>query len=444
MSMSPAFLSAVQERNPPIVPIVTIEWPTLNGGTKHYTSESFQYFDPRIPDAGIGNVTTSVSERPSDLTFQTLQIALNDYDGTVSSILYGKVDPRRSHITLRWAHPNLSETDWFTIFTGIVHDWSWQSGIVELNCKTDDTALYGLCPKAMLLPGTIPGLISAARGLCPAIIYGIWDDQSLEGKGSIPCQNITLDATSGYQYMVGIGVLKSLPRVYLNGVVKTLTSDYTIINPNWGGTVYTVIRFVAATTETDEVAADVEGLTTVGTGGGGLITSGIQQLKHFLVNFGWGDWRSGAWFADTAAPIDTDAFASADTFISKFGSEGSIYEGGSLEQIRVIDVINRWLKSQPMLRPRWSNNGTLGLRHIDHATRDYVSAPWIQQERDELRPMKYDTIAGQIISNVSINYLPGRRAGKLWQSLNLQDLKLWTNEKVTEQLQFENSAARFQ
>lgn len=446
MARMPAnFLAAVQGiKDAPIVPVVTVYWPSAVG-TKYYASEPFQFFEQRIPEGGIGNVQTSASERPSDLTFQTCEIRLADSDYAITEILQGEYEPRRSRVVAQWAHPGLDSADWFTFFDGIVDDWSFAGGEVSLNCKTDDVPLYGYCPKAPLITGSVPGLVNGARGLYPAIIYGIHDDQSLEGKGAISCPNVILDSTNGYWYIVGIGVMDDVPRVYKNGTLQTVSSHYNIRNPKWGGTTFTAIQFVSATVATDVVTADVQGLTDEGDGTGGLITGSAAQLKHFLVNFAYGDWRTGSWLEDSTAPVDTAAFAETATFLDRFGGEGSLYIGGTAEQERCLDVVNRWLKSNTMVRGRWSADGNLGVKPFNHAAGEYLSTPWVQHERDEIgASFRYEATAAQLVSRVSLSYLPGQRAGKLWQSMDLQDLRLWEDEKVTENIRLETSAARYQ
>lgn len=449
--MSAEFLAAVRGvRNPPVVPVVTVYWPT---GTKHYASEPFQYFEQRVAEGGLDSVTTAVSERQSELSAMAFRLSLLDTDGAVTRIVEGSREVRRSRVVARLALATLAEAYWFTFFDGVVNEWQSQSGVVTLGCRTDEFALDGFCPKAPLLAGSVPGLINQSRGTYAPIIYGVHDDQSLEGKGAVKCIPIDCPvepatAAAGKYWLVGVGVMKAVPRVYKNGgTALTLSTNYTLAYPKWGGTTYTavVIGGSGATTSStaDEVTCDVEGLTDAGDGTGGLITGAAAQLQHFLVNFGYGDWRTGAWLSEATAPLDTSSFATADTFMAKFGGEGSIYVGGSTEQKRVREVLSGWLRSWPMLRARWSADGKMGLRVIDHASGAYVSAPWVQAVRDELAPMQYEAVSGQLVSRVSLSYLPGQRAGKLWQTLDLQDLALWQSEKTTEQVALDYSAARF-
>lgn len=444
--MPEAFKAAISGvANPPIVPVVEVGWPS---GTGYYSSESFQRYDPRVAEAGIGNVQTTVSERPSDLSFQTTEVNLIDTDAAITLLLNGPRDPRRSTVLIRWAHPGLSSSDWFTVFSGILDEWEFSPGVVSLRCKTDDVALSGFVPKVPMLSGSIPGLIEQSRGIYAPIIYGIHDDQSLEGKGAIKC--IPVDAPAGtatanHYWVVGVGILGAVARVRQNaGAALSSPSNYEVKYPVWGGSTYTAIYLKDNNKREDEITCDVEGLTsTGGATGGAVILSAAEQLRHFLANFVWGDWRTGSWRSDPQV-LEADSFASAGEFLSKYGGEGSLFVGGTTQQARAVDIVNKWLKSQPMVRARWSNTGRLGLRVINHASGDYLSDPWIQQERDELSPMRYGATASQLVSRVSLSYLPGARAGKMWQSMDLQDLELWSAEKSTEQLRLECSAARFQ
>jgi hypothetical protein len=446
--MSANFLAAISGvKNPPVVPVVTVDWPAGNGGTAYYASEPFLYFTQRIPEGGIDNVVVAVSERPSDLSSQTFRLSLDDKDGAITAIVEGKANIRRSRVRAQLAHAQVASADWFTFFDGIVDDWQYESGVIILGCRTDEIALMGFVPKVPLLPGSVPALCASSRGIYAPVIYGIHDDQSLGADGAVTCIPVdTSDSDSaGKFWIVGLGALKDVSRCYKNGTLLTEGggSDWTHTTKVWGGTTYTVVQIVGNSKTGDTVACDVEGLTDVGAGTGGLIVGASAQLKHFLSNFVYGDWRTGSWLSDPSV-IDAASFASADSFLSKYGSEGSMYVGGTTEQTRAIDIVNGWLRSQPMIRARWSNAGELGLRVIDHASGDYVSTPWVQSERDELSPLQYEAVAGQLVSRVSLSYLPGQRAGKLWQSLDLQDLQLWQTEKTIEQFSLNYSAARFQ
>lgn len=441
---STAFRSAVAGvSSPPVVPVAEVDWPT---GTAYYAGEPFRHYEQRVAEGGLDTVSTTVSERPSDLASQTATLSLLDHDGAITRIVEGSRTVRRSVVRFRLAHPSVAEADWFTFFRGVVDGWLSQSGVVSLSCRTDETALRGFCPKVSLVAGSVPGLVEQSRGIYAPIIYGLHDDQSLGGKGAVKCIPVdaTTSSTANKMWVVGLGVLGDVPRVYKNGTLKTVTTHYTVDTKVWGGASYTVITMVEASVVGDEITCDVEGLTDAGDGSGGVITSAPLQLKHFLTNFVWGDWRTGSWLSESLAPVDTSSFATADVFLSKFGSEGSLYVGGTTEQTRCSEVLNGWLGSQPMVRARWGAEGKLGLRVIDHASAAYISTPWVQPERDELEAMQYESETGQLVSRVSLSYLPGQRAGKLWQSLELQDLGLWQTEKVTEQLRLDYSAARFQ
>ena len=440
--------------NPPVVPVATVYWPAACGGTRCYSSGPFLYYEDRIPEGGFDNVTVAVSERPSDLASQTFRLSLDDKDGAVTTIIEGADTVRRSRVVAKLASEQLPEADWYTFFDGIVDDWQSESGVVVLGCRTDEVALNGFCPKVPLRAGNIPGLIEKSRGVYAPVIYGLHDDQSLGGKGAVKTipVNATTTPAAYTQWIVGQGRYY-VDRVFKNGAgVGAYPTYFGVSYPNWGGTWYTVIVVVANCVVDDEITADVRGLTSDGTEVGPVITNSAEQLQHFLVNFVWGDWRSGAWLSATHvrrggtgnSPIDTDSFAEASSFLATFGGEGSLYVGGTTEQTRCMDVLNGWLKGQPMLRARWSRDGELGLRVINHLSGEYLSTPWVQAERDELSPLQYEAATSQLVSRVSLSYLPGQREGKLWQSLDLQDLRLWQTEKTIEQLALNYSAARFQ
>jgi len=188
---------------------------------------------------------------------------------------------------------------------------------------------------------------------------------------------------------------------------------------------------------------DVEGITDTGATSGAVIAAPTEQLKWLLNNVIYSDWNGGA-YSTTAAPVDSTSFSATGSYCSTFKYEGSQKIGGTADQVTGISLVNGWLKSHPMIRARWGNDGKLGLRVIDHRWTPYTYEYLIDGVTNDVdRGFAFTTSASDIVSKVSVEYLYGEAAGKFWQKLEVQDLARWNVEKVTQSFPLSWSASRF-
>jgi hypothetical protein len=141
----------------------------------------------------------------------------------------------------------------------------------------------------------------------------------------------------------------------------TLPTPYLDIN----GRRYTVIFGRVGYTEPDECAAgtrtltcNVEGIETVGDGSGTLITDALDQYEHFLANWAFGDYQSGAWleaplFPPDPAPenedvlhmISHDSFVAAKAVAARRIGGGYVGAGIITGPIKLVDIVARWNRS---------------------------------------------------------------------------------------------------
>jgi len=454
--MDPVFLANLQSARPSIFPVLGVTWPGL--GLTYYSSEFPAILDankdtiplkPRVINGGWGDVAPGVSERPSDLSPVLATVTLADMPDIAGlrhflPILEGSSNPRKSPAWIKWYTPGAAPgQNEFTLFTGILDGWDQPSPMSwTLNLRTNDVPLQSYVPRWSVMKGAFPGAPATSLGLYLPWVYGIHDSQGLQGQGALPTVCVSLDATLGYRYVVSVGALKAVPRVYKNDNLQTLTTHYTIDYPTIGGVRMTRINMVSATTASDKITCDVEGLTTDAWTTGNVILNPVEQIKHFMVNQVWGQWKTGSWLPDSTAPLNTSAWTSSVTFAQDQKYEGSLYVGGSLDRSRGIEEVNKWLKSHPMMRMYWTNEGLLACKPIRFKYPGVISWPWAR-ERDEIgATFKYGANARAIINQVSTTYLPQQKTGGLTQSLDIKDQ--FAQELVVESIARTHSSARFQ
>lgn len=115
-----------------------------------------------------------------------------------------------------------------------------------------------------------------------------------------------------------------------------------------------------AASGTRPITVNVQGIEDVGDGSGALITSVLQQYKHFLKNFAFGDWQTDAWLeapvfpadpapeaSDTIRIMDDGSFDAADAVSAARVAGG--YLGATLigasDVLALREMITRWNRS---------------------------------------------------------------------------------------------------
>jgi hypothetical protein len=446
--MTANFLAEIRREGREIYPVADVYWNDNTMG--YYSSSPVLHYNPIVVESGWSDIRQAIAIRPpGSLERLTADLRVDDSDRTITRMLQGSTNMRRSRVLWRWACPTLDVADWFTLFDGILQDWAYDRTTIVLRSRTDDQALEGYIPKVPIIKGSFPGAPATSLGVYLPIVYGIHDSASLSGTGMVPAVCTSLDGTLGYRYCPTMGKASSLTAVYLNGSAKTIVADppgagqVSVTYPIQGGTQITSINFGTATTSSDVVTCDIEGLTVDGTSGGSVILNPVDQLQHFLVNFVFGDWRSGDWLDPATAPIDTASFQLVSTFAAQFAYEGSRKYGGDTKQTRAIETLNDWLQSHPMMRMYWTKAGDLACAVIDHRSPGYLSTPWIIEEQDQMlgSSFKQDHDATQMVSRINASYLWGEHDQKYWSSLAVQDINV--PEQTSENMQWVWSSSRY-
>lgn len=310
--------------------------------------------------------------------------------------------------TMTLFSPNVAVASWFTLFTGVLVKLKVPApGQVQLFLRTNTTTLDATFGR-LLAPGDWPYADPSARSQIAPMIYGTHDSGG--DGGAVPA--ILVDIPSK-RYLLSVGYLKSVDRVYIDGVQ---TTSFTVSHPTVNARIYTCVDFT--TMPTGDVTADVTGYEATGDGSGALMETPSDQLKHLLSNFVFGSYTSGSWLA-TSALIDATAFSTASTFLTTRGHKGS--RRISDPEVKGIDVVNEWCESF-RCRPYWSNLGLLGVKFedIDVATL-YLDDPWLKQGVTCDNDLEFDDDTLELISRVEVQYQYAEARGMYTASLMVQE-----------------------
>jgi hypothetical protein len=324
-------------------------------------------------------------------------------------------------------------------FSGILDGWSMTAPFEwTLSLSVDDFVLRnGFIARHPITRSEWPSCHEDAIGNYMPIVYGTHDSSGVNALGMIPAYYVD---TTGFRYLLSLGNLKNVKNVYLtnsDGTVSLVsTGAYSVARPIIGGKQVTLIDFTSQ--QTGEISADVDGYSTVADGSGTLITNPCDQVKHALVNFVWNDYRSGAWFSDSTAPIDTAQFSTTAAWLTTQGYEGSFWTGGAAtDRLAAKQMLNEWLDGHPV-RGFWTNAGKLAVVPIRH---DIIDAPptWFNADADGAEII-IDTDTRDVIRHIETSYLYSAHKDEFLASLTVSDLSI--TETSTRQLNLPWSAAR--
>lgn len=400
---------------PEVYPLLTVAFP---GGSKLLSSSAVAsatlgIFEPRV--LRWDTLRRGVAERTCGLESVDFSVDVADGDRSFSNLLAGANGHavRGSGFTLQIASPNVIPANWFTLWAGVLADWEQPRPLVwTWQFRANDLALERPFPKTPIGPADWPNASRDARGLFPNLPYGKLSSSGDGGAIGCPLVDIT-----GCRYMVCAGWAKAVTNVFADGVV--VTSGYSITHPVVNGRVYTLIVFTTTQGE-KEITADIEGYEATGDGSGALIENPADQLLHFLVNWVWGDYKTGAWLSASTAPVDTTLFTAAATFLSNRGYKGSRVLGGLSSQQTGLAALEEWCSSM-QAQPFWRNNGKLAVKFEDHAASPY---PAITLDADQQTFGSQRYSSQDLIDRVTVHYLFDNVGGQYTQALEVRDPSL--------------------
>jgi hypothetical protein len=449
---SVVFRTLADRRGAGPIPILDVAWPS---GSERYSDRPLGFSTglparPLLLD--VPSITYGAGLRPGNLQTTDLSLTLSDKGRRITRILEGATDPRGSACNLYYALPGLAVADWHLVASGVFDRDEYEDGCrsIRLLLRPNDAPFKGNITKKQILKGECPLALETSFGVYLPLLYGEHDSSALTGKGMVPCININYDDT-GWNYAVCLGWAKSVNRVYKNGTLQTVSTDYTVAYPIIGGAQLTAILFTSAPGETAVITADVEGYETVGNGSGELILNPVDQILHALTNFGFNDYRFGPWLDPGTTPLDLASFAISSSYASRSKFEGGNRLGGTADATTIMDALGGWLNSELPFRVFATNGGKLGMRPIDHVFGGYTSpGPAVPASEEALfvhgqtvevgatfKPYRDTSL---LIRRVDASFIYGAADQKFFQSLAVQNPS--QQEEVSQSYQFAWSAPR--
>jgi hypothetical protein len=387
----------------------------------------------------VSGVSRSIDPLTPNVQITEVSVGILDTDRTFAALVHNyRSSLRRSVAKLVLISPNVADASAFTQFSGILEDWTQDSPFRwTLRLRLDDRPLArGIMPKPgwAIAETEWPNAHADAVGKFPAIVYGIHDSRGTTAAGMLPTLYVD---TSGFRYLVSVGHISSVDRVYKDNI--EVVSGWAITKVKINGKLYTLVDFTS-TQGSSVITVDAQGLTSATDGTGTVYTNPSDQLKHLLVNFGFGNWRSeSSWVSDSSYPVSTTLFSAFATYCTDMGFEGSMYIGTDGAQENVLEVVQQWCESWDAKLVA-TNDGKFGPVFLDHRAPSslYFDAPWIRDPQALSFGAAYSAM--DAVREINLTYCHNEAQGKNLLSLKVADLSRWYDS--SENLDLFDLAAR--
>lgn len=418
--LSAAMLAELKANGNTVVPILSLYF---TGGTRRYAQVG-------IASATLGQVygkviqwgtlERSISDRDNQISLNKATVTIEDTDASFSSLLEDSNAPgmRGTRALIQLIGPNVAPADWATLFDGYLDNWSMSGLFVwTLDISPNDQPLVNASfPKTPLLAIDWPNIgDKTLYGEFVPLIYGVHDSRGSSDAGMVPCPYVD---RIGFRYLVAHGWV-TVDRVYVDGVLTG--AGFSITHPTINGRLFTLIDFSSDQADA-EITADVTGYESVGNGSGTTLT-GVDCLKHALVNFVYGDYQGGNWASVGTVPINTSSFTTTQSFLTDMVWEGVSRRYGGASKTSGMDLIGDFCSSLQLLA-FFTREGQISVAPDDHRslTLWYDEPRWLRYDLYEVGDsfrLEYDR--DSIIDRLSIQYVYSEADGKFVQVVEVRD-----------------------
>lgn len=360
-------------------------------------------------------------------------ITVSDTDRALAAAirLNRKEQAQAAVATIKLLSPNVTDGS-NAIFTGVIPSWRYnlQNMTYELRYRCADRPLLGRVPKLRITRADWPRAHDSVVGQpVPQGLYGFFKSDALGVGGALPTQYVDIAA---FRYLVCHGYALGGD----NGMATRVFVDDAEVTTGWSverltvnGRLYTVIKFTSDQGDA-KVTLDGNGYSGSGVAGTGLVLERpVECIAHWILNFVWGDYQSGAWtLLDSGnpagpAPIDHVTGGVADNLFTAWDVRVS-------KRIATDDkaenILNEWASSVQVYL-YWTYTGRLGFIVEDPARESaigedpYPTDPWLRDDLHDLGDWRVNEEGRNDIDGLVLDYCYLPSQGRAMQSLRVEN-----------------------
>ena len=396
--LSATMLAELRRQDPELSPLLEVDFP---GGTRRYQERVIHW----------PTITRSIGEDSVEAV--TCAVEISDTDFAFSDLLdsAGVRALRGVEARILLLSPNVPLADSFTCFRGELVGVRPSSALAwSFDLRVRDKQLEQKYPKALVGSGDWPNVDATAVAEPVPVVFGYHNGAGIISSGLLPAVLVDVDLR---RYMFAAGDL-AVDSVF-DGATQLEASEWSVVRPVVAGRLYTAV----------DLSADPAGAVTVNATGyevADILTNPAVQLRHLLVNFVFGDWRSGEWLADASAPLALTHFDEAASFLAGLDAEGSRRIGDS--QRSGYDTVAEWLHEHYALG-FWTHDGLLAIRP-DDPFGDAFAGELVRWER---QPGKVDDFRQSfrdrsIVDTLNVEHIYDSSARKFLDATVVSDLSV--------------------
>lgn len=400
------------------------------------------YKEPRLLE--LGSVTRRLSDEQGLLQTASTVVRVSDTDRTLLDLFNDAnlqwFPNRQLNVYLTHAAARAVSDTPLVLFRGYIQSYGAEPGrqvtfsVGDLISGPDTAMMFSAeLPKRRLLANLVSN--DPSLGCPEPIIYGTVSTT----EGAVPCLSASMEDATWYRFVVAGHACKSVTEVFVNGVSASSEVGNNILIPGgtgWPygtpyrdllGRRYTVIYAKGtigqeAASGAKPLTVNVQGIETVGDGSGTLITKIYDQYYHWLVNFAFGNYLTGAWLSapvwdaslDNVPRIDATSFDTAETLTDSRvvgGYVGAGIIGNNGEVATMADWIANWNRCADVdCGINTKGQFFVIVPEPTTATKTFNDVTDIIEDTFET-PVSYDTARNVIPYSYMRNYLKGGWGG---------------------------------
>lgn len=364
-------------------------------------------------------IRRSVLDRDGRLESTDVTLTIDDTDKTFAALVEGSLSKsvRGSACAIKLAHVDVASSNWSALKTGILKKWPQPEPFqYALVIGDDDVVLRRDVPRVRITRADWPNAAEGVIGQAAPLVIGKHSSIAQDDAGSVPLMRV--DA-AGFRYAVSLGRSKAVDRVYVDGA--EVATGWTASVVTVGGRTWQIVTFATDPGQDAVITADVQGVEATGDGSGALVEEPAAELKTWLINHVYAEYRTGNW-ATSHARVDATSFTSVSSFFTAFSAKGGVL----FDRLRDgIEWLNDWALSWYALL-YWTTTGKVAVGVLDHRTTDLASGPLWDWATDEQDPAQSGQEDEGVVTVVTGSYGGGR------QSLVVMDPSVTTDDAVAD------------
>ena len=336
----------------------------------------------------FGHLSRSVSHKDASFEISSVNISFINNSQHFSK----NFDPRlliNRTVIFKVGFETITLAEFRTFYTGIITDFTYSDKKFTLNVK-DKTQKY-LEKKdymAVILSDDWPDASNIGSRM--PLIYG---DVSLAGKGA--CNLIKLDNVG--KYLVAGHACVGVDSVYVDGVLQTLTTHYTLdTSEAFTGGILDLICTVTFTSGNipdsyDTISANVQGIDYDTDGTGILIENPADQLLHFIEDV----------VVIPAALIDSSAFVTA----SDVADDRNYIGAGIVNTEKTVKTVISEICFSILATPYHTNEGKLAVNIFNVTLAGITEAVKYSDQNSILQGSFKQTVdVNNIVNDITVSY----------------------------------------